>query len=103
MEENHSPIKMKNIKRKIKYKDNSKIDIEINKVAILIVPFKYTKIVNEFCPIVPIRAILKENDCISLHCFRNVADHPSISTKLPYSPISVNKKDVYCNGNTGTI
>ena len=34
VEENHSPIKMKNIKRKINYKDNSKIDAEINKGTI---------------------------------------------------------------------
>ena len=45
VEENHSPIKMKNIKRKINCKDNSKIDIKINKDTILVeqseVPFKY--------------------------------------------------------------
>ena len=81
VEENHSPIKMKNIKRKINYKDNSKIDIEINKDNILIeqneVPFKYRKIVNEICPVVTIGTILKEkknNDCILLHCFIKVKD-----------------------------
>ena len=31
VEENHSPVKMKKIKRKINYKDNSKIHIEIIK------------------------------------------------------------------------
>ena len=81
VEENHSPIKMKNIKRKINYEDNSKIDIEINKGIILTeqsgVPFKYRKIMDEICPVVTIRTILKEkknNDCISLHCFINVED-----------------------------
>ena len=110
VEENHSPIKMKNIKRKINYEDNSKIDIEINKGIILTeqsgVPFKYRKIMDEICPVVTIRTILKEkknNDCISLHCFINVEDRPSISTKLPYLPTSVNKKEVACNDNTGTI
>ena len=110
VEENHSPIKMKNIKRKINYKDNSKIDIESNKDTILTeqneVPFKYRKIMDEICPVVTIRTILKEkknNDCISLHCFINVEDRPSISTKLPYLPTSVNKKEVACNDNTGTI
>ena len=52
VEENHSPIKMKNIKRKINYKDNSKIDTESNKDTILIeqneVPFKYRKIIGRF-------------------------------------------------------
>ena len=85
--ENHSPIKMKNIKRKINYQDNSKIDIEINKDTILIeqteAPFKYKKIIDEICPIVTIGTILKEkknNDCVSRHCFINVKGHPSIST-----------------------
>ena len=36
VEENHSPIKMKNIKRKINDKNNSKIDIGINKDTVLI-------------------------------------------------------------------
>ena len=45
----------------------------------------------------------KNNDCISLHCFINVEDCPSKSTKLPYSPTSVNKKEVAYNDNTGTI
>ena len=61
---------------------------------------------DEICPIVTIGTILKEkknNDWISLHCFINVEDRPSISTKLPYSPASVNKKEVACNDNTGTI
>ena len=61
---------------------------------------------DEICPIVTIGTILKEkknNDGISLHCFINVEDRPSISTKLPYSPTSVNKKKVACNDNTGTI
>ena len=99
VEENHSPIKMKNIKRKIDYKDNSKIDTEINKDTILVeqneVPFKYRRIMDEICPVVTIGTILKEkknNYCISLHCFINVEDRPSISTKLPYSPTSVNNK-----------
>lgn len=35
MEECHSPSKMKNMKSRINYKDNSKIDIEINKDTIL--------------------------------------------------------------------
>ena len=52
VEENHSPIKMKNIKRRINYKDNSKIDTESNKDTILIeqneVPFKYRKIIGRF-------------------------------------------------------
>ena len=43
---------MKNIKRKINYKDNSKIDTESNKDTILIeqneVPFKYRKIIGRF-------------------------------------------------------
>ena len=63
VEENHSPIKMKNIKRKINYKDNSKIDIESNKDTILIeqneVPFKYRKIMDEICPVVTIGTVLK--------------------------------------------
>ena len=91
MEENHSPIKMRNIKRKINYKDNLKIDIEISKDTMLIkyneVPFKYRKVMDEICPIVTIGTFLKEkesNDCISLHCFINVEDRPSISTKLLY-------------------
>ena len=110
VDKNHSPIIMKNIKRKINYKHNSKIYIEIDKDTILIeqneVPFKYRKIMDEICPVVTIGTILKEeknNDCISLHCFINVEDRPSISTKLPYSPTSVNKKEVACNDNTGTI
>ena len=45
---------MKNIKRKINYKDNSKIDAEINKGTIWIeqnkVRFKYRKIMDEICP-----------------------------------------------------
>ena len=63
VEENHSPIKMKNIKRKINYKDNSKIDTESNKDTILIeqneVPFKYRKIMDEICPVVTIGTVLK--------------------------------------------
>ena len=63
VEENHSPIKMKNIKRKMNYKDNSKIDIESNKDTILIeqneVPFKYRKIMDEICPVVTIGTVLK--------------------------------------------
>ena len=101
---------MKNIKRKINYKGNSKIDIEINKDIILIeqkeVLFKYRKIIDKICPIFIIGTILKErksNDCISLHYFINCEDRPSISTKLPYSPTSVNKKDIACNDNTETI
>ena len=39
---------MKNIKRKIKYKKKTKIDIEINKVAILIVLFKYRQLWMNF-------------------------------------------------------
>ena len=45
----------------------------------------------------------KTNDCIFLHCFINVEDHQSISTKLQYSRNSVNKKEVACSDNTGTI
>ena len=110
MEDNHSPIKMKNIKRKINYKNSSKIDIEINKDNILIeqneVPFKYRKIMDEICPVVTTGTNLKEkksNDCISLHCFIIVEDRPSISTKLPYSPTSVNENEVACSDNTDTI
>ena len=61
---------------------------------------------DEICPVVTIATILKEkknNDCISPHCFINIEDRPSISTKLPYSPTSVNKKEVICNDNTDTI
>ena len=101
---------MKNIKRKIKDKGNSKIDIEINKSTTLIeqneLPFKYRKIMDDICPVVTIGTILKEkknNDCILLHCFINVDDRPSISTKLPYLSTSVNKKEVACNYNTGRI
>ena len=110
VEENHSPIKMKNVKRKINDKDNSKIDIGINKDTSLTeqneVPFKYRKIMDEICQNVTTGTILKEkenNDCISLHCFINVADRLSISIKLPYSPTSVNKQKVACNDNTDTI
>ena len=50
VEENHSLIKKKNIKRKINYKDNSEIETEINKDTILIeqneVLFKYRKYKN---------------------------------------------------------
>ena len=58
---------------------------------------------DEICPIVAIGTILREknNNCISL--FINVEDRPSISTKLPYSTTSVNKKEVSCNDNTDTI
>ena len=91
-------MKMKNIKRNINYKDNSKIDIDVNKDTILIeqnkVPFKYRKIMDKICPIVTIGTILKEkkiSDCISLHCFINIEDRPSISTKLTYSSTSTNK------------
>ena len=63
VEENHSPIKMKNIKRKMNYKDNSKIDIESNKDTILIeqneVPFKYRKIMDKICPVVTVGTVLK--------------------------------------------
>ena len=63
VEENHSPIKMKNIKRKINYKDNSKIDTESNKDTILIeqneVPFKYRKIMDKICPVVTVGTVLK--------------------------------------------
>ena len=63
VEESHSPIKMKNIKRKMNYKDNSKIDIESNKDTILTeqneVPFKYRKIMDEICPVVTIGTVLK--------------------------------------------
>ena len=61
---------------------------------------------DEICPVVTIGTILEEKkntDCISLHCFINVEDHPSISTKLPYSATSVYKKEVSCTDNTGTI
>ena len=70
---------MENIKRKINYKDNSKIDIEINKNTILTdqneLPFKCGKVMDEICPIVTIGNILKgkkNNNCILLHCFINV-------------------------------
>ena len=58
---------------------------------------------DQICPIVAIGTILKKknNNCISL--FINVEDRPSISSKLPYSTNSVNKKEVSCNDNTGTI
>lgn len=46
---------------------------------------------------------LMTNDCILLQCFINVEDHQSISTKLQYSLNSVNKKEVACSDNTGTI
>ena len=63
VEENHSPIKMKNIKRKINYKGNSKIDTESNKDTILIeqneVPFKYRKIMDEICPVATTGTVLK--------------------------------------------
>ena len=63
VEQNHSPIKTKNIKGKINYKDNSKIDTEINKDTILIeqneASFKYRKITDEICSIVTTGTILK--------------------------------------------
>ena len=40
----------------------------------------------------------KNNHCISLHCFINVEDLPSVSTKFSYSPTSIT-----CNDNTETI
>ena len=64
------------------------------------------KIMDKICPIVTTGIILKErknNDCILMHCFKNIEDHPSISSKLLYSPTSINKKEVACNDNTGTI
>ena len=110
VEKHHSPIKMKNIKRNINYKGNSNMDIEINKNTILIeqnkVHFTYRKIMAEICPIFTVGSTLKEEkncDCILLHCFINVEDCLSISTKLPYSPTSVNKEEVVCNDNTGKI
>ena len=69
---------MKNIKRKINYKENSKIDIEINKDTILIeqkeVPFKYRKIMDEICPIVTIGTVLKEK--------KNNVVYPCIVSKM---------------------
>ena len=61
---------------------------------------------DEICPIVTVGAILKKKknkDFILLHCFINIEDRPSISAKLPYSPTSINKKEVTCNDNTDTI
>ena len=61
---------------------------------------------DEICPVVTIATILKEkknNDCISLHCFINIEDRPSISTKPSYSPTSVNKKEVTCYDKRGKI
>ena len=46
----------------INYKDNSKIDIEINKV-----PFKYRKIMDEICPVVTTGTILKKA-MVVCHC-----------------------------------
>ena len=61
---------------------------------------------DKICPIVTIGTILKEkkiSDCISLHCFINIEDRPSISTKLTYSSTSINKQEIACNDNTSTI
>ena len=40
---------------------------------------------------------------MSLHCFINIEDRPSISTKPSYSPTSVNKKEVTCYDKRGKI
>ena len=109
-EEDKTPIKIKKIKRKINYIDNSKIEIEINNETELIaqneVPFKYRKVIDDLCPVVTISAVLKEkknNDCISLHCYINVEDRPTVRTTLRYSANAINKKEVGCNDDTGTI
>ena len=108
-EEDKTPIKIKKIKRKINYIDNSKIDIEINNETELIaqneVPFKYRKVMDDLCPVVTISTELKEkknNDCISLHCYINVEDRPTVRTTLRYSANAINKKS-WCNDDTGTI
>ena len=109
VEENHSPIKRKNIKRKINYKDNSKIDIEINKDTILMeqnkAPFKYRKIMDEICPNVTIGTILKEkknSDCISLHCFIDLKTAQVYPLNFHIHQLPSTKK-VTCNDNTCTI
>ena len=109
-EKNKSPVKLKNIKRKMNFMDNTKTDIEINEETELIeqaeAPFKYRKVMDEICPIVTISQILKEkkhDDKISLHCYVNINNRPITSTKLKHSDVIVNKKEVACNDNTGTI
>ena len=70
------------------------------------VDFKYRKTKDEICPFVTLGTILKENknnDCISLHCFINFEDLPSITTELPYSPIFANGKEFTYNDIKSTI
>ena len=40
---------------------------------------------------------------MSLHCYINVEDRPTVRTTLRYSANAINKKDVGCNDDTDTI
>ena len=70
------------------------------------VPFKFRKVSEDVCPLVTLGAVLKEkkhNDCVSLHCYVNIEDRPLVPTTLRYQTKTINKKNVTCIDDTGTI
>ena len=92
------------------FRDPSKTDIEINNKTELEeqdeVAFKFRKVPQDVCPVVTVGAVLKEkkhNDYVSLHCYVYTEDRPLLPTTLRYQTKAINKKDVTCNEDTGTI
>ena len=63
-EQDKSPMKLKNIKRKMNFFDNTKQNIEINNRTEICkadhVNFKYRKIMEDLCPRLSIATILQE-------------------------------------------
>ena len=109
-EQDKSPMKLKNIKRKMNFFDNTKQDIELNNRTEICkadhVNFKYRKTMEDLCPQLSIATILqekKDKDFISLVAFVSIDNRPVISTTLKYSLENINKKEVAFNDNTGVI
>ena len=89
VEKNRCPVKLFNIKRKMNFRDPSKTDIEINNKTELEeqdeVPFKFRKVSEGIYSVVTVGAILKEkkhNDYVSLDCYVNIEDRPTVPTTL---------------------
>ena len=110
LKKNKSPVKLLHIKRKTNFRDTSKTDIEINNNTELEeqdeVPFKFRKVSEDACPVVTVGAVLEEkkhNNYVSLHCYVDVEDRPAVPTTPTYQTKVINRKDVDCYDDTGTI
>ena len=110
-EKQKSPLKLKNIKRKVNFFDRSKLDIEINNRTNItnmendVLFFKYQKL-DQDDQVIDIAKILREkreHDIVSVVGHISIENRPVTKTTLKHSGETIEKKEVAINDKSGLI